>query len=109
MVVAIMSLAPSAKRQAPSAKRQAPSATPPERVAHPSGHAELITLRVIQRDRTAAHIVGPPGQRGPRLNQPLHVLADQLPACLAADLPPGHPYVEVDAVLGRLALRHALE
>jgi len=37
------------------------------------------------------------------------VLADQPLARLAADLAPGHPDVEVNAVLGRLALGHALE
>src|ERR1700733_4145667 len=74
-----------------------------------SGHTELVAFRVVQRDRTTAHVVGPPGQRGARLDQPFHVLADQPLARLAADLAPGHPDVEVNAVLGRLALGHALE
>ena len=75
----------------------------------PLGHAELVALRVVQRDRAAPHVVGPPGQRGARLDQSLHVLADQPLAFLAADLAPGHPDVEVDAVLGRLAFGYSLE
>src|SRR5580704_2532526 len=89
--------------------RQRPPTPAPSATKRRSGHAELVALRVVQRDGAAAHVVGPPGQRGARLDQPLHVLADQPLAPLAADLAPGHPDVEVDAILSRLGLRHALE
>ena len=73
------------------------------------GHAELVALRVVEGDGAAADVVGPPGQGRARLDQALHVLAHQPLALLAPDLAPGHPHVEVDAVLGRLGFGHTLE
>src|SRR5713101_5044928 len=74
-----------------------------------SAHAELVALRIAHRDGVAPDGVVFPGDAGAGLNQPLHLLADQPLAFLAADIAPGHPDVEVDPVLGGLALRHALE
>src|ERR1022692_4006653 len=74
-----------------------------------SDDAELVAFRVAHDDGAAADVVDLPRHAGVGPAQPLHVLADQLLAFLAADLAPGHPDVEVDPVLGGLALGHALE
>src|SRR5690348_10058816 len=74
-----------------------------------SAHAELVALRVAQHDGTASHVIGLPGQAGACLHQLLDLLADQLLALLAADLVPGYPDVEMDAVLSHLALGYPLE
>src|SRR5690242_21841414 len=72
-------------------------------------HAELVALRVAQHDGTASHVIALPGEAGACLHQLLDLLADQPLALLAADLMPGHPDVEVDAVLSHLALGYPLE
>src|SRR6516162_8054487 len=73
--------------------------------ADPSGHAELVALRVAQHDRVAPHVLVRPGDAGARLHQLLDLVADQPLALLAADLAPGHPDVEVNPVLGTSGLR----
>src|SRR5215472_6672511 len=74
-----------------------------------SGHAELVALRVKQHDGVTPHVLVHPSDAGARVHQLLHLLADQLLALLAGDLAVGHPDIEVDPVLGGLALGHALE
>src|SRR6266545_3055164 len=74
-----------------------------------SGHAELVSLRIPHDHRPAAHVLLPPGNRGARFDEPGHLLLDEPRALLALDVGAGHAYVEVDPVLGGLALRYALE
>src|SRR5690348_2403239 len=104
----------SARRVPPASTRRAPSAPadeplPENPAVGGSGHAELVALRVAQHDGTAPHVIGLPGEAGACLHQLLNLLADQSLALLATDLVAGHPDVEVDAVLGHLALGHPLE
>src|SRR5882724_16897 len=99
-----------------AASGSAPRSTPPPAdqltqypAASESAHAELVALGIAQHDGAASRVVGLPGEAGTRLHQLLDLLADQPLALLAAYLAPRDPDVEMDAVLGGLALRHPLE
>src|SRR5271169_2374173 len=74
-----------------------------------SADAELVALWVAHRDGVAPDGLVGPGDAGSGLNEPLYLVADQSLSLLASHLAPGHPDVEVDAVLGGLALGHPLE
>ncbi len=58
-----------------------------------SDDAELVAFRVAHYDGAAAGLIDLPDDTGAGLDQPLHLLADQLLARLAANLAPGHPDV----------------